>query len=99
MPCFMPCSCGRVYANGDIPGIFYDSIDLVFILFFGWEMCMKLFGFGPSLYFGDLWNIYDFVIVSVAVIEKCIQWCALQPCLCCLDMCSAGFLWMQQWLD
>ena len=89
----------RGYANGDIPDEYYDNADMLFTIFFGTEILLKLIGFGAQLYFEDPWNVYDFIIVLMAVIEKCVQWCALQPCLCCLDMCSAGFLWMQQWLD
>jgi len=61
------------YANGHIADDMYDGMDTVFAVFFCSEIGLKLFGFGPKIYFSDAWNVYDFVIVSFAVIEDIIS--------------------------
>jgi voltage-gated sodium channel len=48
-------------------------VDLGFTLFFSTEIGLKLFGFGAKLYFSDPWNVYDFIIVFMAIAEKLVQ--------------------------
>lgn len=45
--------------------IYLEYIDNILILFFAWEMLVKIRVFGWRTYFGSVWNRLDFFIVSI----------------------------------
>lgn len=46
-----------------------NEINLFLTIVFICEMVIKLWGFGPFLYFMDPMNIFDFIIVMFSIIE------------------------------
>lgn len=54
--------------NEDLRNIL-EIANLTFTFFFIFEMMIKLIGVGPKAYFADRWNIFDFIIVSISIIE------------------------------
>merc|ERR1719167_277692 len=45
-----------------------DYIEWVFLAVFTLEIILKMYAFGFYMYFGKLWNIFDFVIIGAALI-------------------------------
>ena len=45
-----------------------DYIEWVFLAVFTLEILLKMYSFGFYMYFGKLWNIFDFVIIGAALI-------------------------------
>ena len=46
-----------------------ESTNFVFTVIFILEAILKVIGLGPRAYWSDNWNVFDFVIVSISIIE------------------------------
>ncbi|CAG0896176.1 unnamed protein product [Darwinula stevensoni] len=46
-----------------------DSLNMVFTAIFTLEFILKLLAFRPKNYFGDAWNVFDFIIVLGSIID------------------------------
>ena len=46
-----------------------ESTNFVFTVIFILEAILKIIGLGPRAYWSDNWNVFDFVIVSISIIE------------------------------
>lgn len=49
--------------------IFIEQINLFFFLIFIFEMIVKMLGLGLKMYFKDSANIFDFIVVTVSMID------------------------------
>ncbi|KAK3700089.1 hypothetical protein QZH41_015046, partial [Actinostola sp. cb2023] len=52
---------------------FQGRAEFIFISFFFFEMCLKLYGLGPQLYFKSQFNTFDCVVVWCGLIELIIN--------------------------
>lgn len=50
-----------------------STINMAFTWIFIVEAILKLIGLGPKAYFMDNWNIFDFIIVVVSIVELVIE--------------------------
>ena len=48
----------------------YALVEDVYTYIFTAEVVAKLIAFGPSDYFGDGWNVFDFIVVSTAWLQR-----------------------------
>merc|ERR1712070_118813 len=46
-----------------------EVINLVFTYSFAAEMVIKLISYYPRAYFGDPWNVFDFIITMISLVE------------------------------
>ena len=60
-----------MYANKSISEDLYYAIDWVFTSVFLTELSLKLLGY-YEYFFLDAWNVYDFIIITIALLESVI---------------------------
>uniref|UniRef100_A0A7N6AZ22 Voltage-dependent L-type calcium channel subunit alpha n=1 Tax=Anabas testudineus TaxID=64144 RepID=A0A7N6AZ22_ANATE len=66
-----------------------DTLNLIFTVLFTVEMILKLMAFKARGYFGDPWNVFDFIIVVGSVVDVILS--EVDILLCCLFLtCSAS---------
>jgi len=58
-----------LHADAKVNDNTFQLLLYLFLGIFTVEIVTKLFAFGPKLYFADSWNTFDFVVVSVSVLE------------------------------
>lgn len=47
---------------------FLELANLIFVVIFAIEMGLKIIGLGPSLYFADSWNKFDFAVTMLSIV-------------------------------
>uniref|UniRef100_A0A7N8XR46 Voltage-dependent L-type calcium channel subunit alpha n=1 Tax=Mastacembelus armatus TaxID=205130 RepID=A0A7N8XR46_9TELE len=66
-----------------------DMLNMIFTVLFTVEMILKLMAFKAKGYFGDPWNVFDFVIVIGSVVDVMLSEIDVSTMPCSLKMLSA----------
>ncbi len=51
----------------------FDVLNALFIGIYTVEVIMKLIGLGPRSYLSDPWNVFDLVVLGLAIIQTSLE--------------------------
>jgi hypothetical protein len=63
--------------HGDPHEAAWVHVEMAFVSIFIIEVLLKIFGFGIILFFIDLWNVFDFVVITTSMVELGATYAAL----------------------
>lgn len=64
----------RTYRTDDVAQETFETLGVIFLVIFTFEASIKMYGFGPLIYFNDKSNTFDFLIVMCGWFTQSLTW-------------------------